>query len=294
METIRRVVKGTSPDEDKIIAIFKKLNNNTNQVRLFCGDTMKYITLSNKKFKAIKRKPRTGKYILIRKNDKDKDLKKLDMKQQYELIYKEAVYLKDITDGKIKLFRTGSTAKTALQLFYDFYQSLEEPEPICAKEAEILELCTRSALIYGMLYKGKGYKYDVCSEYPSIMISKSFHIPFGSPEFCTMIADDFNKLKFYKYGIYHAQIINPDKRVIKPNSNHWYTHTDLNYAKNTLKYNIELIEDGTCNAMIYNKIKHIQPIFKPFIDYLFKFKKDGVIEIKKYINALWGALCQKK
>ena len=38
---------------------------------------------------------------------------------------------------------------------------------------------------------------------------------------------------------------------------------------------------------------NIQPIFKPFIDYLFKFKKDGVIEIKKYINALWGALCQK-
>ena len=60
-----------------------------------------------------------------------------------------------------------------------------------------------------------------------------------------------------------------------------------------LHYEIELIEDSKCNAMIYDKLRSIASIFKPFIDYLFPFKKQGVHEIKKYINALWGALCQK-
>ena len=117
MEINRKIVKGTSPDEDKIIAIFKKLDDNKNRVRIFCGDTMKYTTISNKEFKRMRSRPRTGTYILIRKNDRDKDMKHLDMKQPYESIYKEAVYLKELTNGKINLFRTGSTAQTALQLF---------------------------------------------------------------------------------------------------------------------------------------------------------------------------------
>ena len=44
-----------------------------------------------------------------------------------------------LTNGTINLFRTGSTDKTALQLFYDLCPVKEtEPDPICEKEEAIL------------------------------------------------------------------------------------------------------------------------------------------------------------
>jgi hypothetical protein len=34
-------------------------------------------------------------------------------------------------------------------------------------------------------------------------------------------------------------------------------------------------------------------MFAPFVDYLFELKKNGVKEVKKYLNALAGKLCEK-
>jgi hypothetical protein len=39
--------------------------------------------------------------------------------------------------------------------------------------------------------------------------------------------------------------------MIRQNGNDWYTHTDLNYAMNELKYKLEIVEDGEDNAMQY-------------------------------------------
>lgn len=286
----RKIVKGTSPNEDKIIAIFEKLDDENNRVRIFYGDKDKIFLVSNDKFKSMKSKPRTCQYILIKFSKQTFKT----LREQYETIQKEATLLKELTKGKVNIFRTGSTAKTALQLFYDLRIDFTEPEEIDEQESEILESCSRGALIYGIPYKGKGYKYDVCSEYPSIMISKALKIPFGKPTFETITNEEFTKLKFFKYGIYHVEVIDPDFRVFRNNDSNWYTHTDLNYAMNVLKYKLELIQDGESNAMIYNtNLKSIRCIFKPFIDFLFEHKKNGVKEVKKYINALWGALCQK-
>lgn len=288
MEFTRKIVKGTSPQEDKIIAIFEKLNDSNNRTRIFYGDLKKTFIVSAEKFATYRRKPRTCKYILI-KYDKTKYA---TLKEQYEQTYMEAVLLKDLTEGQINLFRTGSTAKTALQLFYDLCHP-EEPEEIDLKEMEILEKCSRGALIYGIPYKGKGYKYDIVSAYPAVMTSKNLHIPYGKPEYSTMTIDEFNALKFFRTGVYHVKVVDPDFRVFRENSHDWYTHTDLNHAMLKLKYKLELIEDDEVNAIIYTKIKSISNVFKPFIDYLFQYKKKGIKEIKKYITALWGALCQK-
>jgi hypothetical protein len=105
---------------------------------------------------------------------------------------------------RINLFRTGSTGKTALQLFYDTCPVKEtDPDAICEKETKILQSATNEAMICGIKYKGKVYKYDVVSEYPSIMISRSLKIPFGGVVFSKMTNDEFKDLKFFKYGIYH-------------------------------------------------------------------------------------------
>jgi hypothetical protein len=108
-----------------------------------------------------------------------------------------------------------------------------------------------------------------------------------------MTNNDLNDLKFFKYGLYHVKIIDLDYRMMRENGSNWYTHTDLNYAMNELKYNLEIIEDGEDNAMQYTKLRSIRDLFKPFVDYLFEFKNKGIKEVKKYLNALWGAFSQK-
>jgi len=80
---------------------------------------------------------------------------------------------------------------------------------------------------------------------------------------------------------------------LKTKALNWYTHTDLNYAKNILHYKLELIEDNEVNALLYTELRQCKTLFEPFIDYLFEFKQKGITEIKKYINCLLGALCEK-
>lgn len=298
----RKIVKGTSPDCDKILAIYEELLDGT--YKLFCGDTLDYQILSKEELRKIRIFPRTSKYMLIQhdKSLKRENLIKLDMKEQYEIIYKEAVYLKELTNGKINRFRTGTVAKTAMQLFYDLcpeqYDELTdtstEPDPIDFKESEIIESCYPGALIWGIPYEGVGYKYDVVSEYASIMISKALKFPIGKGNIFTMTTEEFESKEFLQYGIYHVEIYDADYRLFRTNTNrdHWYTHTDLNYAKNKLGYKLKIIQDGSDNAMIYTKLRLASKIFGPVIDYLFQFKKLGIKEIKKYITALWGALCQ--
>lgn len=286
----RRIVKGTSPNEDKIIAIFEKTKDG--KTRIFYGDKQKVFLVSEESFKNMRSKPRTGKYILIKYDKNDFT----SLKDQYEKIYEEAVLLKDLTKGRINLFRTGSTGKTALQLFYDLCpvkDNESQPDKISEKECEILKKAKCGALIWGIKYIGKGFKYDVVSEYPSIMIAKSLKIPWGGVEFQKMTKEEFDKLQFFKYGIFHVKVHDPDFRLFRKNSNNWYSHTDLNYAKNKLKCKLELIIDGEDNAMIYNKLKSIKTVFEPFVNYLFEFKNKGIKQVKKYLNALWGALCQK-
>lgn len=125
------------------------------------------------------------------------------------------------------------------------------------------------------------------------MLSKALKIPWGGVEFNKLTKEEFDKFEYFSYGFYHVKVLNSDYRLFRQNSNHWYTHTDLNYAKNKLHYQLELIEDGDENAMLYTKLRSIRTIFKPFVGFLFEYKDKGIKQVKKYLNALWGALCKK-
>ncbi len=284
---MRKIVKGTSPNEDKQIAIFEVL---AGKFRCYSIDK-KYFTLTRDQMQTFRKQPRTAPYIFIKKNSKDNDLKYLSLRKQCNFITKEGIKLKKLTDGKINLFRTGSIAKTSLQLFYDLC-SPKEPEAIQSFEVDILEQ-GMGALIWGKRYNGIAYKYDICSEYPSLMASAQHKFPIGKGTLKTFSKDEFDALKFYSFGMYHANVHNPDYRVFKINHKNWYTHTDLNYAKNKLNLSITLIEDDEPNALLYASSELISgdTLFGPFVKYLFNLKKDHK-ECKKYLNALWGALVQ--
>lgn len=74
----------------------------------------------------------------------------------------------------------------------------------------------------------------------------------------------------------------PDYRLFRVNNEDRYTHTDLNYARNELKYILELIEDDECNAMLYkDKLESIKRVFAPFVNYLFEFKSQRVKLVKE-------------
>ena len=88
--------------------------------------------------------------------------------------------------------------------------------------------------------------------------------------------------------MYHVKVTNVDYRVFKNNSNNWYIHSDLNFAKSQLNAIISLIEDGETNALLYDNSKLISghKLFTSFVEYLFKLKKHYSF-IKKYLNVLW-------
>ncbi|GET53364.1 hypothetical protein GLOIN_2v1849173 [Rhizophagus irregularis DAOM 181602=DAOM 197198] len=77
-----------------------------------------------------------------------------------------------------------------------------------------------------------------------------------------------------------------------------YTFIDLQRAKK-LGLNIQLIQDGKPNALIYDREARIPGtvIFGEYVHFLFKIKNQGGIAgrvAKRVLNTLWGALCQRK
>ena len=288
---MRVVVKGTSPHEDKIITIFEKQEDG----KYKCYNIEdKYFTINEEQKKEYRTKPRTTPYLFIKKNEKDKKLKTMSLKQQCESINETAKLLLELTNGKINLYRTGSTAKTALQLFYDLCEP-PTPEEIETYEIDILEKSSTGACIWGQKgYKNIGYKYDFVSEYPSIMDSSQHKFPIGKGEQKTFTKKEFKNLEFLSFGLYHVKVHCDDRRVFRENYDNWYTHTELNYAKSKLNYKIELITDDEPNALLWDKSKLItgKALFGKFVTYLFRLKYKGHTEVKCFLNALWGTLCQ--
>ena len=277
-------VRGTSDNERKP-AIYEKLEDDT--IKFYCSNG--YRTMTQEQFDDITSKPKTSSHIMVQKEKRHHDVLLLSLKDQYELFIKEADKLKLISDGKVNLYKTGNVARTALSLFYSFDVPLGGS--ISFKEMEIMEACKNGGLIWGEEYKGKAYKYDIVSQYPAIMRSDHMTFPIKAGKLKTMKKPEFEALKYFSYGIYHVKVHGADYRLFKTNEDNWYTHICLNRAM-TLKYKIELVEDGESNALLYEGcLVNGAKLFRPYVDYLFQFKNAGHKEVKKYLNALWGKLC---
>ena len=277
-------VRGSSTEERQI-AIYEKLQDGT--IEFYCSNG--YKTMTKSQFDDITSNPKTSSHMMIPKEKKDKDIRLMSLRKQYKLFIEEADKLKEITKGKINLYKTGTVARTVLNLFYSYNVPLAES--ISQEEMDIIEMCKNGGIIWGKEYKGKAYKYDVVSQYPAIMRTDHMQFPIKRGELITLTKNEFQKLEYFKYGIYHVKVSNADDRLFVTNQNNWYTHTCLNRAKQ-LKYDLKLIEDDKPNFLSYEgKLINGAKLFRPYIDYLFEFKKAGHKEIKKYLNALWGKLC---
>jgi hypothetical protein len=84
--------------------------------------------------------------------------------------------LKEASNGLINLFKTGSYYDTALSLFNKYTNTIF-PDHIEQDEATWIQNTSIGAMITCEPYERLAYKYDICSQYPSILNSKYFLIP---------------------------------------------------------------------------------------------------------------------
>ena len=62
-------------------------------------------------------------------------------------------------------------------------------------------------------YEGGAYKYDIKSQYPSILKSV-FMIPLKAGEFKKFSKDEFDKLEYFTYGIYRVKIDKSEDKIL--------------------------------------------------------------------------------
>ena len=140
-----------------------------------------------------------------------------------------------------------------------------------------------------------GRQYDVTSLYPSIQQSNA-NFPIRQGKFQTL--KDFVDHRGYAlYGLFRAKV-SGNNILFRQNKRGVYTFIDLQRAKK-LSLNIQLIQDGKPNALIYDRDARIPGtvIFGEYVQFLFKIKNQGGVAghvAKRILNTLWGALCQKK
>ena len=234
-------------------------------------------------------------YFYIKCANKD------DLQKEHKEFKRNADKLKEITKGRINMYRTGTVKNTALKLFYDLIQHVEEPETIDDNEAEFILSCYRGGLTYHQKYKGQAAKGDVCSMYPALM-SKQVMYPFKKGEFKTITENDLAKTvdkkgnRYFKYGIYRAKITG-ESFLFHFNNLNYYSHIDMLLATK-LGLKIELIQDDKANFLFYptSSLQTGVTLFKKYVDFLFDLKQSypKLKYIKRILNILWGALCEMK
>jgi hypothetical protein len=225
-------------------------------------------------------------YILI-----DRDLEYPTMKEQYDHFILMAKELKKETAGKINLFKTGNFKMTALNLFDRYTKCINNPPIIKQVEADIINKASQGAIIFTEKYEGMVHEADIKSMYPSILKS---NMCFPIDEGELLFLDELPSI--LKYGLYKVKIEmkNDFSKVFRNNYDNWYTHTDINHARELGLY-IELIDDKQPNFLYYSRDKLItgHELFGDYVDTLFNLKEKNINGSKSILNILYGALCQK-
>jgi len=210
-----------------------------------------------------------------------------DIKSEYADYVKKSNELYETTDGLLSLFKARRMADISKYLFYKKCNTAVIPDHINGTEAAFLDI------LGGIMYCEKGRHenvtdYDINSMYPAIMQSK---IKFPIKEGKYVRLEQLPAAKDIKYGIYRVHIKSGHK-YFRYNDNNRYTHYDVKMAINM---GLDIKLKSGVNALIYDNehLEYASVIFKPFVDYCFKLKQDGVAVAKPILNTLWGALCEK-
>ena len=228
-------------------------------------------------------------YIWV--NVGDKNLSKCFI-ELFNEFHNDAKLMKTVTKGKINLYKTGTNTSTAEYLFKKLV-SYFKPEIIRQDETEWIEKSTCGPIVSYEKYSGKGWKYDICSMYQSILNDKNFLVPLKRGKFTTLT----ELPKILSYGIYRVKINEKEinKKLFRPNINHYYTHISLNHAR-ALGLNMKLICDDKPNALIYSRdcLINSHKVFSQYINILYKLKEVHKCKrAKQILNCLWGLLSSK-
>jgi hypothetical protein len=230
-------------------------------------------------------------YIYIPRSNSE-----ISIEQEYNLMIIDFDLMLRESNGIINFYQTGTIKSTALYLFDKFTKTIETPEHIGEMEALYINKASKSALIFHDKYEGPAYKYDIKSMYPAILESKNkLLIPVKAGEFCKLDPVEFDKLPYYKYGIYRAKV-HPSEdshinKMFRFCNDNYYTHISLSQAK-MLKLKIELLDIDN-NSLLYSRDKCLisYDIFHDYMNFLFKLKERDISKTpKKLLNILWGLL----
>jgi hypothetical protein len=225
-----------------------------------------------------------------------------EVKPDEDIMFAYRTFMSDVEHLKlttgIDLREYGYRYKNAaLNLFYQ-HGKVFDFEGMDVLETRWLAETKTCGLMYVRPTTGIMNVYDVNSFYTYIMSNPKNCFPTRAPTF-----EHVYKLEGYTdlcYGIYRARITGADPRLFQVNRNHYYTHVEMARAKE-LGATVELIQDGQANLMRYvrNRVDG-NALFMPYFDKLITHKNNINEEtgrtnplVKKMINVLWGALCQR-
>lgn len=131
----------------------------------------------------------------------------------------------------------------------------------------------------------------------------NFLFPYKQPELLRITKEEFNNMKYFKYGYYHVIVHPSNNEKINGKINqiftfdrmNYYTHYDLEIARK-LNLKIEIIEDDEVNFLYYSRDKLIRGdrLFKKYINYWNKRKINETDEeikqiYKDFLNVLYGS-----
>lgn len=251
------------------------------------------------RFKEIRSKPKSSKYVLIKGEDGQ------TLSEFRSEFIRNADILKKETNGLINMFKSGNIIKTSEKLFFDFNKTLNA-DPISNDEAEWIHEATCGALIWRDEYEGEAHKYDVVSQYPSLLSASAFQFPIKKGIYKKYTQEEFDAQERLEYGIYKVKIHGANTKLFRVNHSNTYTHFDIAIARNHgLK--IEISKDEEYNALLYPGPTKVngRTIFKEFVDTLYRLKEmsQGAIALKgvnakipyakRILNCIWGLLSQK-
>ncbi len=254
-----------------------------------CYDGERYFNMAiGDIYKARIFKSNTSKYLPV------KIEQGLTLEQSYNNFKAMADKILLDTDGKIDLYKSGSLSKASLKLFFEMIGPVET-ETITEQEAEWINNCNQGAIIYQNDYMGPVYNYDINSMYQSILKNPYLKIPIKRGSFEKIDRVEFEKLAFYKYGLYHVNIKydNKFRKLFRFNKENYYTSFDLTQAK---KYGLEINYIECKHNFLYygpGTFMNGSILFKEFVDLLYGWRKKTGDKIYKIIaNSLWGALVE--
>lgn len=281
-------VKGIATTEKRLV-VCRTVSEKDGTYKCYSKGQYEYLT--NEQRLEIMKRPRSSEFLLVHKPKEYKG----SIRTFHDELIEEADALKKATNGKINMYKTGIHSKTSVKFLFDLLNAKKiSIDPIEPYEERFLLHCG-GAFRLGVPYEGKMYKYDANSYFPSIFSSPHFIVPIKKGILKTITQEEFEKMDFFTVGVYHCEVEVPEdknlRKLIWINSENYYAHTDLMYAKEKgLK--ITMIDEKD-NCLLYPRKTHCMmgsEIFGEFTKYIYALKLKKIPGAKKLLNNLWGML----